>query len=247
MANDTEMTIWQHLDELRTRLVITVVTLVVTTAASVAFTKSFLEILIAPMGNSIPQVIAPAEHFVVFFKVALIGGVTLSMPMIVYQVVRFILPGLLPEEKKYLIFLLPGVAVCFTGGVAFAALIMLPAAITFMQSFLSTVVESNWTLDNYISFVTRVLFWMGIIFQTPLLLFFLSKLGIVTGPQLAKGRKWAVLAIAVIAAVVTPTPDPVNMMIVMVPLYMLYEIGIVLARLGGRGRAEEPESAELQP
>jgi len=104
-----------------------------------------------------------------------------------------------------------------------------------MQSFLDTIVESNWTLENYISFVTRVLFWMGVVFQTPLVLFFLSKLGLVTATQLASGRKWAVLAIAVIAAMVTPTPDPVNMMIVMIPLYLLYEVGIILARFGGRG------------
>jgi sec-independent protein translocase protein TatC len=237
MAPDTEMTIWEHLDELRSRLIWTVGALVVGTAVSVAFTTWFLQILIAPMGSAMPQTIAPTENFVVFFRVALIGGVTIAMPMIVYQVVRFILPGLLPEERKYLYFLLPGVAVCFAGGVAFASLIMLPAAITFMQSFLNTIAQSNWTLDNYISFVTRVLFWMGIVFQTPLLLFFLSKLGIVSAQKLAQSRKWAVLAIAIIAAMVTPTPDPVNMMIVMIPLYLLYEVGIILARIGGRGVA----------
>jgi len=234
-THDVEMSIWEHLDELRKRMTIAVICLVVTTAASVVFTTRFLELLIEPMGDAMPQTIAPTEHFVVFFKVALIGGVCMSMPMFVYQAVRYMLPGLLPHERKWLVLLIPGVFICFVGGVAFAALIMLPAAITFMQSFLDTIVESNWTLENYISFVTRVLFWMGVVFQTPLVLFFLSKLGLVTATQLAKGRKWAVLAIAVIAAMVTPTPDPVNMMIVMIPLYLLYEVGIILARFGGRG------------
>jgi sec-independent protein translocase protein TatC len=159
----------------------------------------------------------------------------------VYQILRFVLPGLMPHEKKYLYMLLPGVFVCFAGGVAFASLIMLPAAINFMQGFLSSIVENRWTLDNYISFVTRALFWMGIVFQTPLIMFFLAKVNVVTAQQLARIRKWAILGIAVLAAVVTPTPDPVNMMIVMMPLYLLYEIGIVLARVAAIGREPEEE------
>ena len=197
------------------------------------------EHLIAPLGGQIPQTIKPTESFIVYFRIALLGGVTLSMPVIVYQIIRFILPGLLPHEKKYLYFLLPGVFICFAGGVAFAALVMLPAAVNFMQSFLSTIVENRWTLDNYISFVTRALFWMGIVFQTPLLMFFLAKLGLVTPKQLSKYRKWAILALAIIAAVVTPTPDPVNMTIVMVPLYVLYEVGIVLSRVATIGKKAE--------
>jgi sec-independent protein translocase protein TatC len=100
-----------------------------------------------------------------------------------------------------------------------------------MQGFLTTIVDNRWTLDNYVSFVTRVMFWMGIVFQMPLILFFLGKLGLVTPKSLAKFRKWAILLTAVIAAIVTPTPDPINMMIVMVPLYLLYEVGLLLTRL----------------
>ena len=236
---DEEMSIWDHLDELRQRLVRAAIGLFVATAVSVVFTTQALQLLIAPLGDQVPQAIRPTETFVVYFRIALLFGVTLSMPLIVYQVLRFVLPGLLPHEKKWLYMLLPGVFVSFSGGVAFAALIMLPAAINFMQGFLSSIVENRWTLDNYISFVTRALFWMGIVFQTPLIMFFLAKLGVVTAKQLAQVRKWAILGIAVLAALVTPTPDPVNMMIVMLPLYLLYEIGIVLARLAAIGR--EPE------
>jgi sec-independent protein translocase protein TatC len=244
MANDTELTIWEHLDELRVRMVRAVLALVIATAISVVFTTQALQILIAPLGGQVPQTISPTESFVVYFRIALIGGVTLAMPVIVYQVIRFMLPGLLPHEKKYLYFLLPGVAVCFSGGVAFAALIMLPAAIGFMQGFLSTIVENQWTLDNYIAFVTRVLFWMGIVFQTPLLMFFMAKLGLVTAQKLAAFRKYAVLVIAIIAALVTPTPDPINMTIVMLPLYLLYEIGIILARLAKVNQPDEAKAVE---
>lgn len=241
MSTDIEMTLFEHLNELRKRLVGATIALIVGTVISLAFTTQALQLLIIPLGEGVPQAISPTESFAVYFRIALLGGVTLAMPMIVYQIIRFILPGLLPEERRYLYYLIPGVGVCFAGGVAFAALIMLPAAINFLQGFLKTVVENQWTLNNYINFVTRVLFWMGVVFQTPLIIFFLAKLNVVTPKQLGRYRKYAVLAIAVIAAMVTPTPDPVNMMIVMLPLYLLYEVGIVLARLAVMGR-KKPEA-----
>ena len=238
-----ELTIWEHLTELRTRIVKVAIALVVATAISVVFTGRALQLLTLPLGDSVPQTIHPTEGFVVYFRIALIGGVALSMPMIVYHAIRFMLPGLLPQERKYLYFLVPGATICFASGIAFAAFIMLPAAIGFMQGFLDTIIENNWTLDNYISFVTRILFWMGIVFQTPLVAFFLAKLGIVNAKQLSQVRKYAILAIAVIAAIVTPTPDPINMLIVMLPLYLLYEAGIILARLATIGKKSEDEDA----
>lgn len=236
---DKELTIFEHLTELRARMIRATLALVVGTLISVVFASRALQILTLPLGEQVPQTIHPTESFVVYFKVAFIGGVTLAMPMIVYQIVAFMVPGLMPQEKKYLYYLLPGVAICFGGGVAFAALIMLPAAIQFMQGFLATIVENRWTLNNYISFVTRVLFWMGIVFQTPLIMFFMAKLGLITPRKLSRFRKYAVLLISIIAALVTPTPDPVNMMIVMIPLYLLYEVGIILARIAVIGRPAE--------
>ena len=238
---DKELTIFEHLTELRSRLIRAALALVVGTLISVVFASRALQVLILPLGEYVPQTIHPTESFVVYFKVALVGGVTLAMPVIVYQVVAFMVPGLMPQERRYLYYLLPGVAICFGGGVAFAALIMIPAAVHFMQGFLETIVDNRWTLNNYISFVTRVLFWMGIVFQTPLIMFFMAKLGLITPQKLSRFRKYAVLLIAIIAALVTPTPDPINMMIVMVPLYLLYEVGIVLARLAVIGRQPEAE------
>ena len=243
MSNDVQLSIWEHLDELRSRLLKAALALIIGTAISLIFAERALQVLILPLGDKVPQTIHPTESFTVYFRVALIGGVTLAMPVIVYQVVRFMLPGLLTQEKKYLYSLLPGVAVCFTSGVAFAALIMLPAAINFLQSFMRTIIDNRWTLDNYISFVTQVMFWMGIVFQTPLLMFFLAKLNLVTAKKLASFRKYAIVIIAVIAAAVTPTPDPINMMIVMVPLVLLYEVGVILARVAVAGR----KPAETNP
>jgi len=240
---DVELTIWEHLDELRKRLFRAVLALIIGTALCVAFATQGLELMLVPLGEYVPQTIHPTEGFIVYFRVAMIGGVTLAMPVIVYELLRFALPGLMPEERRYLYLLLPGVFFFFAGGVAFAAFIMIPAAINFMQGFLQSIIDNRWTLDNYISFVTRVLFWMGMVFQTPLIMFFAAKLGLVTPKKLAKFRKYAILLIAIIAAAVTPTPDPVNMMIVMIPLYGLYEVGIILSRIAMVGRKPAEESA----
>jgi len=243
MANDKELTIWEHLNELRSGMIKGGIALLVTSAASMIFAERILKLLIAPLGEQVPQTIKPTESFVVYFQVAFICGLALAMPVILYQAVRFVLPGLLPHEKKYLLWLLPGATFAFISGVAFAGFVMIPAAVNFMQGFLQTIIDNRWTLENYISFVTRVLFWMGVVFQTPLLMFFLAKVGVVDAKKLAKYRKFAVLAVAVIAAMVTPTPDPVNMMIVMVPLYALYEVGVLLTRLARPSKKTETTDA----
>jgi len=243
MANDKELTIWEHLNELRSCIVKAGIAVLITSAVSMIFAEQALKLLLAPLGEQLPQTIKPTESFTVYFQVALICGVALAMPVIIYEAVRYILPGLLPNEKKYLFWLLPGATVGFIGGVSFAAFIMIPAAVNFMQGFLETIVNNNWTLENYISFVTRVLFWMGVVFETPLLMFFLAKIGLINYKKLAKFRKFAVLVAAVIAAMVTPTPDPVNMMIVMIPLYALYEVGVVLTRLARSSKSTETADA----
>jgi len=231
MAKDRQMTIIEHLEELRGRLIKSAIALTVTTTLSFAFAKQFLQILIAPMGETPPVSASPTTNIIVFTKVALISGVALAMPVLVYQLISFIAPGLKPQEKRYLYLILPGATLSFMVGIAFAYFVMLPTAIPFLKGFLSDIIEPNWFIDKYISFITSLIFWVGLSFETPLLIFFLAKLGIVTPEVLSRYRKYAILIIAVIAAVITPTPDPFNMLLVMAPLILLYEIGILLARL----------------
>jgi sec-independent protein translocase protein TatC len=164
-------------------------------------------------------------------KVALICGVTLAMPVIVYQISRFIAPGLTRKEKRYLYLLVPGATLCFVTGVAFAYFIMIPAAIPFLQGFMSDVVKQQWTIGDYLGFVANLLFWIGVSFELPLFVYFLAKVGIISDQTLRKNRKYAIIIIAVLAAVITPTVDPLNMMLVMGPLIVLYEIGVLLAKL----------------
>jgi sec-independent protein translocase protein TatC len=231
MTEERQLTIIEHLEELRDRLIKSVIALTVTTLLSFVFAKKFLEILIAPMGETPPVSATPTTTIVVFTKVALISGVALAMPVLVYQLISFIAPGLTRQEKRYFYFVLPGATISFVAGAAFAYFIMLPTAIPFLKGFLSDIIEPNWFVDKYISFITSLLFWVGLSFETPLLIFFLSKLGIVTPAALSRYRKYAILVIAVLAAVITPTPDPFNMILVMGPLILLYEIGILLAKL----------------
>ena len=231
MAEERQLTIIEHLGELRDRLIKSVIALTVTTLLSFVFTRQFLQLLIAPMGETPPVSSSPTTTIVVFTKVALISGVALAMPVLVYQLISFIAPGLTRQEKRYLYLVLPGATISFVAGAAFAYFIMLPTAIPFLKGFLGDIIEPNWFVDKYISFITSLLFWVGLSFETPLLMFFLAKLGIVTPAALSRYRRYAILVIAVISAVITPTPDPFNMILVMGPLILLYEIGILLARL----------------
>jgi len=225
------MTLMGHLGELRDRLVIIAIALSITTVFSTIFAWKLFQILVLPLGGKVPQAISPTETIITYFKVALIGGVVLAMPVIIYQIVRFLLPGLLPNERRYLYILVPSASIMFMLGVAFTAFIMLPRMIAFLMTFGSGFVEQQWTLDEYISFVTSLLFWIGLAFETPLVIFFLAKMKIVSYKMLVKNFRFAILIVAIVAAVITPTPDPFNMLIVMVPLLALYAFGVLLARL----------------
>jgi len=231
MAEERQSTIIQHLEELRDRLIKSAIALTVTTVFSFVFAKQFLQLLVAPMGGTPPVSSSPTTNIIVFTKVSLISGVALAMPVLVYQLIGFIAPGLTRQEKRYLYFVVPGATLSFVIGVAFAYFVMVPTAIPFLKGFLGDIIEPNWFVDKYISFITSLLFWVGLSFETPLLIFFLAKLGIVTPAALSRNRKYAILVIAVLSAVITPTPDPFNMILVMAPLILLYEIGILLAKL----------------
>ena len=230
-AEPAVMPLMEHLIELRGRLIWAALALLITTGISFIFAKQVLVILIAPMGDAMPQALKPTESLGNYMKVALICGVTLAMPMIVYQIGAFLAPGLTKQEKRWLFLLVPGATFCFLVGVAFAYFVMLPTAIPFLQGFMSDIIEQGWAIGEYLSFVTSLLFWIGLAFELPLFVFFLAKLGIVNSEMLSRNRKYAYLGIAVVAAVITPTVDPLNMMLVMAPLVVLYELGVILAKI----------------
>jgi sec-independent protein translocase protein TatC len=225
------MPILEHLTELRDRLVRAIIALAVGVVIGTFLTPRVLTVLVAPLGDLTPIAIAPTETPAVYFKVSLVIGLVIAMPVIVYQLFRFVAPGLEAQEKRYLFIGTPVAAASFAAGVGFAALVLIPAAMPFLRGFLTGIVEQRYSINEYVSFVSTVLLWAGLVFETPLVMFFLAKLGVATPGGFAKARRFVIIGAAAGAAVITPTTDPVNMLLIMGPFLLLYELGIVLARL----------------
>ncbi len=230
MSRELRMSILEHLAELRNRLLKAVAALAVGVLAGTFLAPRLLKFLVAPLGEQVPLALGPIEAPAVFFKVSLIIGVVVAMPVIVFQLFRFVAPGLKPQERRYVIIGTPIAALSFAAGVVFAALVLLPAAVPFLRGFLPDIVEQRYSIDRYISFVSTILLWAGLVFETPLVMFFLAKLGVITSSGFATARRGVIIGAAVVAAVITPTHDPINMLLIMVPFLVLYEIGILLAR-----------------
>ena len=218
-----------HLDELRRRLLVSAGALMVCTLLAFVFAGQVIAILAKPVGGLEGlQAIELTENLGVYMRTALTLGAVLAMPVFVYEVVAFVVPGLMPNERRLLYIALPFVVLSFLAGAAFAYFVMLPVAIPFLVNFGG--IPTTPRPKDYVGFITRVVFWIGVAFETPLIIAVLARIGIVTPTQLRKGWRIAVVAIAVLAAIITPTIDPVNMMIVMAPLFGLYLLSIVLAQ-----------------
>lgn len=224
------MTLADHLNELRGRLVKTVIVLIITTALSFIFINQIMGAIVALAGPHTPQALKPTEMFVTYMKVAFLCGLGIGMPYVLYQMMAFLSPGLRPIEKRYIYFALPFMTVSFLAGVTFGYVIVMPRALDFLLNFGGQMVEVRPAIGELISFISTFLFWIGVTFELPMVIFFLSKLGVVNYKKLAKVRKYAFLGIIVIAAIITPTPDPINLFIVAIPMYGLYEVGLLLAR-----------------
>jgi sec-independent protein translocase protein TatC len=233
-----EMTLFEHLDELRQRLVKAIIGLVIGMVVGTFLTEPVLRILIAPLGDLSPVALSPTETPSVFFKLALLIGMIIAMPVIVYQLFQFAAPGMQPQERRYVFIGAPIASLSFAAGVVFAATVILPAAVPFLKGFLGDIVEPTYSIDKYIGFVGNILLWAGLVFETPLIMYFLAILGVVTPEGFGKARRIVIVAAAVGAAVITPTLDPINMMALMVPFILLYELGILLAKLARRRRRE---------
>ena len=228
--HDKTMPIMGHLRELRNVLIKCAIVLVITSAISLAFTTQILQFLIAPYG-SILETIDPTENVTTYFRVALTSGAVLAMPFLVYFIWSFVAPGLEAKEKRYVRFIVPGATILFLLGVAFAWGIMLPAAIGFLAGFEPEIFKTSWRASAYIPFVTSLMFWIGVAFELPLIVFFLAKVKIVTAKKLLSWWRFAVVGAAIVAALITPTVDPFNMALVMGPLVLLYFLSILMARL----------------
>lgn len=224
----------EHLNELRIRVFKIFLALILTTGVSFVFSQQVVEYLATPIGGIAKLVsIELTENIGIFMKVSLLGGFVLGMPVIVYQIMAFVLPGLKRNERAWLFLMVPFATVLFAAGVAFTWFVMLPSAIPFLTNFMGITTQVR--PENYFGFTTRLMFWIGICFEMPLIIMFLAKLKLVTARKLLSGWRYAIVLMALVAAAVTPTVDPINMGLVMAPLMGLYVISIVLAAIVGRG------------
>lgn len=232
-----EMTLLEHLLELRSRVM----------WSAIAIAAGMMLLFIPPIGFKVmdfliepgrdalpgfkPQFIEPMENIVTYFRVALLGGIAIGMPMVVYQVMAFVSPALTPLEKRWLFPIVIGASLAFIGGLAFGYYVVLPVTLEFLFTFGSDVAEPNIRIGYYINFVTRMLLIMGIVFETPLLVMGLAKVGVVNAKKLLKMWRFAIVGAFLVSAIVTPTIDPVTQSLVAGPIIVLYFVGIGLAWL----------------
>jgi sec-independent protein translocase protein TatC len=186
--------------------------------------------LAARAPNETLLVLSPAEGFFAYLQVGFVLALSVAMPVIIYQVLAFVAPALYPKEKRYLYMAIPGATLSFLAGVAFCFYLMLPVAIQFLSGFEPEVFLAQWTAEKYLDFVSTFLFWVGVVFELPLVMFFLVKLGVVSVERMTKFRRYAFVLAFIIGAIITPTPDPVNQSLVSLPIYCLFELGIILGR-----------------
>jgi sec-independent protein translocase protein TatC len=224
------MSILGHLRELRGRLLKAAIALAVTTLLTSVFAGDIIKFLIKPYGQQL-QTLGPTENVITYFRVALLSGAALAMPIIVYQLMAFIIPGLTRAERRWIYISVPFTTLLFLTGIFFAWFVMVPAAVDFLSNFRSDLFRNEWTAREYVGFVVSIAFWIGVAFQMPLITFILAKVGLVTAGFLARNWRLAIVIVAVIAAVITPTVDPFNMALLMLPLLALYGLSVVLAMM----------------
>jgi sec-independent protein translocase protein TatC len=229
------MSFFEHLDELRSRLIKVLLVLIVALLASAVVTEPVLKYLAEPCQCSL-VLLKPTDSVVMYFRVALMMAGIVTVPFATYQLLMFILPGLTPKEKRMVLTALPAITLLFIAGIAFAWLIMVPVALPFLRNFMSSVFRAEWTANEYIAFLTSLLFWMGVAFEMPALFFLLGRLGIVEPGLLIRNWRLAVVIMTIIAAVITPTVDPFNMLLVVAPLLVLYALSIILTAIAYRQR-----------
>lgn len=240
-GHELRMGILEHLNELRKRLTRVFLALVIGTTLGLLITEPVFQYLRQPYCNIVETseacelvVLGPTGSVVNYFRVALLLGAAFAIPLVTYQAMAFIVPGLTRREKRLLFLSLPAITLLFVIGVLFAWFVLIPPALTFLENFQADIFRPEWTADAYFGFITALIFWMGVAFETPLVFFVLSLLGLVGPTPMLRNWRIAIVGAAIAAAMITPTIDPVNMFLVMGPLLTLYALSILLVLIGRR-------------
>ena len=243
-----EMGFFDHLEELRWRIIKSLIALVLSGIACAVFYETLWQFLLAPANRSTPPI--EFQNLVMFgqitltIQVCLFAGLIVAIPFILWQLWAFIKPGLYQREQKYVGVIAVATIFCFLLGVSFAYYVMVPTALEFAQSFqVAEQIRNDFTIEAYFSFILGFILAAGAIFEMPVLSWSLSRLGILTPAFMKKYRRHAIIVLLIVAAIVTPTPDPINQVMMAGPLYVLYELSIIVSRFATRQRKESLEEA----
>jgi sec-independent protein translocase protein TatC len=237
-----EMSFLEHIDELRKRIIISIVGIIVG-CILVGIKIDFIieNILLRPaiQAGLKLQNLQPFGQPFLYFKVITIGGVIIALPFVLYQIWKFVAPGLYPNEKKWVRLITFFTAICFFCGVAFAYFVMIPIMLNFSAYFGTKAIENKFDVNHYFGFISMMVLVTGLVFEMPMVSFILSRFGILTSKFLRKYRRHSIVVILIIAAVLTPTPDPINQLIFALPLFVLFELSIWISALAERKRNRE--------
>jgi sec-independent protein translocase protein TatC len=242
---DTTMSLGDHLEELRARLILALLGLAVALVGCFLFGKIiiiFIEIpYVKVLGPDAPmQSIAPADGFISYMETCMVAGTIIASPWIFYQLWLFIAAGLFPKEKRYVYMAIPFSAGLFITGALFFIFIIAPLTLRVLVIFNKNVlrISSNWTFPNYLSFVATMMLVFGLAFQTPIAVFFLNKAGLVSTQTLRRIRKFVFLGTVIVAAAATPGGDPLTLFALAIPMYCLFELGILLGYLAEKRKEQ---------
>jgi sec-independent protein translocase protein TatC len=239
-SGDVEMSFLDHIEELRWRIIYSLIGVLVFTIVAWIFIDPLVEIVLlkpARDAHASLQNLRPFGQLFLYVQVAIIVGIVASLPNIFYQLWKFIAPALKKQERKYILWIVFFSTFCFLAGIAFAYFVMLPLAMKFAAQFGTQEIANEFAIDEYMSIIISVMLAAGVVFELPMVSFFLSKLGILTPKFMRKYRRHAIVIILILAAILTPGADPVSQVILAVPLVLLYEISIFISKISSKKSA----------
>jgi sec-independent protein translocase protein TatC len=253
-VNETKMSFMAHLEELRHRLVVSAIAIGVGFLICYGFSKYLFQLLVTPLIKVLPQgdkliYTSLTEAFFTYLKVGLLGGVLLASPVVFYQLWKFVSPGLYKHERKFVIPFVVSSSLLFMGGAVFGYAVVFPVGFKYFISFSSDYIKALPSVKQYFSFSVTLLMAFGVVFELPLVTLLLARMGVVTPEMMRKKRKYAIVLIFIVAAILTPGPDVISQLMMAGPLLILYEGSIYIARIFGKKKiedkeGEEPEEAE---
>jgi sec-independent protein translocase protein TatC len=245
-ATQKEMSFFEHLEELRKSIIKALLGILVGSALCIVYADFIVqELLLNPLQAVAlkTQVLSPYGIVLLYMETILICGLIISMPYTIYCLWSFVAPGLLPSERRYISRIVFFTSFCFFAGVAFGYFVLLPAALKFFSTFGTQNINLNIALDQYISFMLAMLLGAGLVFELPMISFFLTKMGVLTPAFMRKYRRHAIIIIFIISAIVTPTPDIVTQSLLAMPMLILYEISILICKFSQKKNTSQPKES----